>query len=107
MGNKRIIRRYWVDEYNFILREWSEDEYKNNNPNEQIYSDGWEFYCPICKCSRFAQSYVDAKESKILHRIFGCPFGETRYRNDIQLTCCETGTDKANGIEIPYFKSYK
>lgn len=50
MNKTKDLIRYWVDkDSGIVVRKWTDEEYKTNNPHKHIFEKFWSYYCPICK----------------------------------------------------------
>jgi hypothetical protein len=49
MNEIKDLKRYWVDgDSGIFVREWTDEEYKTNNPQKHIFEKYWSYRCPIC-----------------------------------------------------------
>ena len=49
MDEVKDLSRYWVDkDSGVVVRKWTDEEYKTNNPHKHIFEQYWSYYCPIC-----------------------------------------------------------
>lgn len=55
--------RYWVDkDSKIVVRKWTDEEYKNTNPNTHIFEKYWSYRCPIC--SFIPTPHISEQEAK-------------------------------------------
>lgn len=49
MSKVKNLLRFWVDkDSGIVMRKWTDEEYKTNNPRMHIFEKYWSYRCPAC-----------------------------------------------------------
>ena len=49
MNKVKNVSRYWIDkDSKVVVRKWTDEEYKTNNPRVHIFEKYWSFRCSHC-----------------------------------------------------------
>jgi hypothetical protein len=98
MNEVKNLIRYWADkDSGFIMREWTDEEYKSVDPCVHIFEKYWSYRCPVCGFIPLPTlDKEETRRSQIRHvNCFSCDKnrkahkGFVEYR-DHELACFET-----------------